>query len=66
MYIGGDDKTSTKKYILFLSGITKSTSLPNNSHKSNSQDDKVLQSTGLFVNQAISISLFSSSKNSVA
>ena len=36
MYIGGDDKTSTKKYILFLSGITKSTSLPNNSHKSNS------------------------------
>ena len=36
MYIGRDDKTSTKKYILFLSGITKSTSLPNNSHKSNS------------------------------
>lgn len=36
MYIGGDDKTSNKKYILFLSGITKSISLPNNSHKSNS------------------------------
>ena len=36
MYIGGDDKTSNKKYILFLSGITISTSLPNNSHKSNS------------------------------
>lgn len=36
MYIGGDDKTSNKKYILFLSGITKSTSLHNNSHKSNS------------------------------
>ena len=36
MYIGGDDKTSNKKYILFLSAVTKSTSLPNNSHKSNS------------------------------